>query len=90
MKMLITSATFAPGMDGPVMLDANSFAELDADVAVQLAACGRALYIDPKDDPSRRGNASGTRTATAEQIAAADAAGKAAAKAAKTAAKTEG
>jgi hypothetical protein len=87
MKILITEPTFAPGMDGPVFLAPNSFAEAESDTVRSLVAAGKALYIDGKDDPSRRGNTAGRHTATDEQLAAAQAAQKAEAAAAKAAPK---
>lgn len=53
MKTLITSDCFAPGIDGAVHLQANSVVDLESDVVRALVHAGRALYIDPKDDPSR-------------------------------------
>lgn len=70
MKLLITQDTFAPSMDGPVYLAANSLAELETDAARAIATANKGLYIDPKDDPGTRGNAAGSRTATESQVAA--------------------
>jgi hypothetical protein len=53
MKLLITQDCAAPSMDGAAHLSANSVVEVEADVARGLVHAGRALYIDPKDDPSR-------------------------------------
>lgn len=53
MKTLITQDCFAPGIDGAVHLQANSVVELEVDTVRSLVHAGRALYVDPKDDPSR-------------------------------------
>lgn len=53
MKLLITSDCAVPSMDGPQHLPANSFVELETASAHAVVAAGRALYIDPKDDPGR-------------------------------------
>ena len=54
MKILITTDTFAPSMDGAVFLAANSFADVDRDTAVAIVQnAGKALYVEPKDDPTR-------------------------------------
>jgi hypothetical protein len=53
MKILITSDTFAPSLDGPVFLSSNSFADVDKDTAAAIVHAGKALYVEPKDDPSR-------------------------------------
>lgn len=53
MKILITTDTFAPSMDGPQFLPANSFADVDKDGAGAIVQAGKALYVDPKDDPTR-------------------------------------
>lgn len=54
MKILVTIDTFAPSMDGPVFLAANSFAEVDRDTAAGIVQqAGKALYVEPKDDPTR-------------------------------------
>lgn len=53
MKTLIVQDCAAPSMDGPVHLAANSVADLETDDVRALVHAGRALYIDPKDDPSR-------------------------------------
>ena len=53
MKILITQDCAAPSLDGSVHLPANSLVEVEADTARALVHAGRALYVDPKDDPSR-------------------------------------
>lgn len=53
MKILITQDCACPSMDGPVHLDANSLVDVETDNARAIVAAGKALYIDPKDDPSR-------------------------------------
>lgn len=53
MKTVILQDTFAPSMDGPTFLEANSFAEAEADTVHALVKAGKALYVDPKDDPTR-------------------------------------
>lgn len=83
MRMLITGDTFAPSLDGPVFLPINSMADMEADSAKRIAQAGRGLFIDAKDDPTRRGTAAGQFTATAEQVKAATEAAQAAEKAAK-------
>jgi hypothetical protein len=88
MKLLITAPTFAPSMDGPVYLADNTFADADADTAHALVAAGKALYVDAKDDRTKRGDHPGMFTASAERVqlvSAALAAEKKAAKAAKSA-----
>jgi hypothetical protein len=79
MKLLITTDTFAPSLDGAAHLPANTFAEVETDTGHALVAAGKALYVDPKDDRSR------IKVATAAQarIDAVVAALKAAEKAAK-------
>jgi hypothetical protein len=68
MKIIITQDTFAPSMDGPVYLPAPSVVELETDAARGVVMAGKGLYVEPKDDPSARGNAPGTRTATEAQV----------------------
>ena len=63
MKILVTQDTFAPSMDGPVFLAANTLAELETDSARGAVVAGRALYIDAKDDPTTRGTQAGRWTA---------------------------
>ena len=70
MKILITQNTFAPSMDGATFLPAGSFAELEADSAKGIVVAGKGLYVDGKDDPTRRGNAAGQYTATEQQVSA--------------------
>lgn len=53
MKILITSDTFAPSLDGAVFLGLNSFADVDKDTAGAIVQAGKALYVEPKDDPTR-------------------------------------
>ena len=53
MKILITADTFAPSMDGPVFLASNSFADVDKDTAAAIVQASKALYVEPKDDPTR-------------------------------------
>lgn len=53
MKTLIIQDCFAPGIDGAVHLQANAVVDLDVDTVRALVHAGRALYVDPKDDPSR-------------------------------------
>lgn len=53
MKILITIDTFAPSLDGAVFLAANGFADVDRDTATAIVQAGKALYVDPKDDPTR-------------------------------------
>lgn len=89
MRMLITGDTFAPSLDGPVFLGINTLADMDADSAKRIAQAGRGLFVDAKDDPTRRANAPGAYTANAEQVRAATEAAAAAAKAAKAQAKAE-
>lgn len=79
MKTLITQDCFAPGIDGAVNLQANSVVELDVDTVRALVHAGRALYVDPKDDPSRVKQ----NTASESRVEAVRAAMKPAAKAAK-------
>ena len=64
MKILITVATFAPSLDGPTLLDANTFADLEEDSARAIVAAGKGLHVDGKDDKTR-GKAF---TASAERI----------------------
>ena len=68
MKILITQDTFAPSMDGPVHLPAMSLAEMDTDMARAVVTAGKGLYIEPKDDPTTRGNATGRWTASEAQV----------------------
>lgn len=53
MKVLITQDTFVPSIDGPAFLPANSLADLEIDSAHGVVRAGKALYVDPKDDPGR-------------------------------------
>lgn len=53
MKILITQDTFAPSLDGPQFLAANTFADVDKDGAAAIVQAGKALYVEPKDDPTR-------------------------------------
>lgn len=76
MKALITQDCFAPAVDGSAHLQANDVVELDADTVRALVHAGRALYVDPKDDPSR----AKARTAPESRIEAIRAAFKAASK----------
>ena len=87
MKILITGDTFAPSLDGPTFLPVNTIADMDADSAKRIAQAGRGLFIDAKDDPTKRGNTPGVFTASEAQIKAASDAAKAAAAAAKAEAK---
>jgi len=70
MKLIVTQDTFAPSMDGPTFLPANSLVELETASARGVVEAGKGLYIEPKDDPTTRGNAPGRWTASAEQVAA--------------------
>lgn len=70
MKVLITSATFVPSLDGPTFLDGNSFADMDEDSARGVVQAGKGLFVDKKDDKTR----SKSFTASQEQIDAAVAA----------------
>ena len=53
MKALITQDCFAPAIDGSAHLQANTVVDLEVDTVRALVHAGRALYVDPKDDPSR-------------------------------------
>lgn len=53
MKTVILQDTFAPSMDGPAFLPANSFADAEPDTVHALVKAGKALYVDKKDDPTR-------------------------------------
>lgn len=83
MKLLITSPTVAPSLDGPQHLVRNSLADLEPAAAHGIVTAGRGLYIDPKDDPTTRGNAPGRNTASDAQVQAVRDALKAASKTAK-------
>lgn len=80
MKILITSDTVAPSIDGPQHLGRNTLADLEGTSAHGIVNAGRGLYIDPKDDPTTRGNAAGRYTASEAQVQAVRDAMKAAAK----------
>lgn len=71
MKILITLATFAPSLDGATYLPAGTLAEVETDTARAITVAGKGLYVDGKDDPTRRGNAPGAFTASEQQITAA-------------------
>jgi len=86
MKILITTATFAPSLDGPTYLPAGSFVELETDSARAVVIAAKGLYVDGKDDPTRRGQQPGQWTATEAQVTSARDALKAAEKSAKVAA----
>lgn len=79
MKILIIAATFAPSLDGPTFLDANSFVDLEEDSARGVVAAGKGLHVDSKDDKTR----SKSFTAPKERVDAVVAALKAADKQAK-------
>lgn len=81
MKILITAATFAPSLEGPTFLDANTFADLEEDSARAIVAAGKGLHVDPKDDKTRVR----ALTAPAARVEVVVAAHKAAEKAAKAA-----
>ena len=85
MKILITAPTVAPSLDGTQHLPRNTLADLEQSAAHAIVAAGRGLYIEPKDDPTTRGNAPGRNTASETQVQAVREALKAAAKAAKAA-----
>lgn len=63
MKIIVTHDTFAPSIDGPVFLAAHTLAELETDAARGAVVAGKALYVDPKDDPTTRGTNAGRWTA---------------------------
>jgi hypothetical protein len=84
MKVLIIQDTFAPSLDGPSHLPANTLADLEADSAHAVVRATKGLYVDQKDDPTRgkQFTASDARLSAArEAAAAAKAAAKSAAKA---------
>lgn len=81
MKLLITSPTVAPSLDGAQHLGLNTLVDLDAASAHGIVAAGRGLYLDAKDDPTTRGNAPGRNTASEAQVSAVRDALKAAGKA---------
>ncbi len=65
MKLVITADTFAPSVDGPVPLAANTLVDqLAPDTAHAIVRAGKGLYVDKKDDPTR-GNG---YTASAEYV----------------------
>jgi hypothetical protein len=53
MKLLMIQKCAVPTIDGPAHIAANTLVDIDVDAARALVQAGRALYIDPKDDPSR-------------------------------------
>jgi hypothetical protein len=53
MRILLTSNTFAPSMDGPVFLPENTFADMEPDSARGIVLAGKGMYVDPKDDPTK-------------------------------------
>ena len=53
MKLLMIQKCAVPTVDGPAHIAANTLVDIDTDSARALVQAGRALYIDPKDDPSR-------------------------------------
>ncbi len=53
MKLLMIQKCAVPTVDGPAHIAANTLVDIDTDSARALVQTGRALYIDPKDDPSR-------------------------------------
>ena len=90
MQALVTDATFAPSMDGPQYLEANTLVEADADTVHAMVRAGKALYVNAKDDPTRikQFTAAEPRVqALRDAMAAAAQAAKAEAKAAKAAEK---
>lgn len=54
MKILIIAPTFVPGIDGPQLLEENTFADVDKETAGALCIqSDKALYVEKKDDPSK-------------------------------------
>lgn len=70
MKILIIHDTIAPSIDGPTFLPAHSMVDVEIDAARAICAAGKALFVEPKDDPTTRGNAAGRWTATESQVSA--------------------
>lgn len=68
MKVFLKRDTFAPSLDGPALLEANTVADLDPDAARAAVVAGKALFVDPADDRTTRGTAPGGYTATAAQL----------------------
>lgn len=53
MKLLIILACLAPAIEGSDHLEPNTIVDLPPDTARAIVHAGKALYVDPKDDPSK-------------------------------------